>query len=110
MTDPQARMVCGRAVSYSESKLGVQGVRVVRLRIGGGAGDCAMAEVSTPVGLLRVLFTASGEGSEGLWQPYAVSKAFQWSDYVGDSDGGCGLNGAGLQAHRDLPKTGWATA
>jgi hypothetical protein len=63
-----------------------------------------------PRRLRRVLFTASGEGSAGLWQPYAVSKAFQWSDYFGDSDGGCGLNGVGLLANRDLPKTGRAKA
>lgn len=106
----QVRMICAGAVRYSEGKLSTSDVRVVRLRIGGGAGDCAIAEVDTPAGLRRVLFSASGEGSEDLWQPFAVSSSFQWSQYVPDSDVDCGLYNAGLLSRRDLPKTGYATS
>ncbi len=102
--------MCHSAVRYASARMGVDGMWVQRLKIGGGSGDCAMAEVSTPDGSRRVLFAASGKPGEDLWQPLAVSRAFKWSDYVGDSDGLCGLYGAGLLAHNDLPKTGWATA
>jgi hypothetical protein len=106
----QARMICKSAVRYSEAKLGVSGVQVSRFRIGGGAGDCAIAEVDTPLGSRRVLFSASGKAGEDIWQPFAVSKSFRWSDYVADSDVDCGLYNAGLLSKRDRPKTGYATS
>lgn len=104
------RMICTSAVRYTESRLGVEGVQVIRFRIGGGSGDCAMAEVSTTLGFRRVLFAASGKPGEDLWQPFAVSDAFRWEDYVPDSDVLCGLYNAGLYSSKDLPKTGHATA
>ena len=69
-----------------------------------------MAEVGTPLGSRRVLFSASGEGSEDIWQPFAVSASFRWSQYVPDSDVDCGLYNAGLLSEKDLPKTGYATS
>lgn len=106
----QVRMICKGAVRYSEAKLSTGGVHVLRLRIGGGSGDCSMAEVETPLGTRRVLFAADGEGAEDLWQPFAVSASFRWSQYVPDSDVDCGLYNAGLLSKRDLPKTGFATS
>ena len=103
-------MICRNAVRYSETKLATGGVRVLRLRIGGGAGDCAMAEVDTPLGSRRVLFSASGEAGEDIWQPFAVSASFRWSQYHPDSDVNCGLYAAGLLSTKDLPKTGYATS
>jgi hypothetical protein len=106
----QTRMICREAVRYTERKLGTAAVHVLRLRIGGGSGDCSIAEVDTPLGARRVLFAADGEGAEGLWQPFAVSASFRWSQYVPDSDVDCGLYNAGLLSRRDLPKTGFATS
>jgi hypothetical protein len=108
--DAQQQMICRGAVRYGQAKLGMGGMHVLRLRIGGGSGDCAMAEMATPVGDRRVLFAASGHVGEDLWQPFALSTAFQWSDYVPDSDVNCGLYNAGLLSNRDLPKTGFATS
>jgi hypothetical protein len=104
------RTICRSAVRYSEAKLGTSEVSVLRLRVGGGSGDCAMAEVRTQLGDRRVLFAATGKPGEDLWQPFAVSAAFRWGDYVPDSDVNCGLYNAGLLSKRDLSKTGYATS
>ena len=69
-----------------------------------------MVEVRTPAGDRRVLFAATGPYGPQLWEPFAVSRSFAWNQSVPDSDGGCGLDGAGLACEVDLPMTGHATS